>query len=77
MKVRPQSSFFFKLGNRRPTWSKTYAKIESSFGDKASMSWYSESKTSNALRLKGSALIIHTGQNYWMLIGQWREYFFS
>ena len=30
--------FFFKLGDRTPTWSKTYEKIESSFGDKASMS---------------------------------------
>ena len=30
--------FFFKLANRTPTWSKTYEKIESSFGDKASIS---------------------------------------
>ena len=30
--------FFFKQGNKTPTWSKTYEKIESSFGDKASMS---------------------------------------
>lgn len=33
--------FFFKLANRTPNWSKTYEKIDSSFGDKASISWYS------------------------------------